>query len=242
MTKIIAMKQTLKTGFAALLLLLAISCKKESSSIQSSGIKSVSSTRDALTDASALAGNTVRIGSQVWMTKNLDVSRYRNGDKIPQVKNRAKWAALTTGAWCWHNNDSSTGAVYGKIYNWYAVNDARGLAPEGWHIPSDSEWTILTTFLGGDAVAGGKMKETGTAHWLSPNTDATNSSGFTGVAAGNRYNTGSFLYFGMYGWGWSSSESSGLAWYRRLNYNDGGVFRGAADKRDGISVRCIRDN
>ena len=236
------MKTTTRNGIAALLLLLAISCKKENISVQTTSITSERVTQDILTDDKDLAANSVKIGTQIWMTKNLNVNRYRNGDTIPQVKHNTPWLILYQDKWCLYNNERANGAVYGKLYNWYAINDPRGLAPPGWHIPSDSEWTILTTFLGGDAVAGGKMKETGTAHWLSPNTDATNSSGFTGVAAGNRYNTGSFLYFGMYGWGWSSSESNDLAWYRRLNYNDGGVFRGAADKRDGISVRCIRDN
>lgn len=236
------MKQTLKTGFAALLLLLTISCKKENCSIQSSGINSVSLTQDVLTNASALAGNTVRIGSQVWMTKNLNVTRYRNGDKIPQVKNKANWAALTTGAWCWFNNDSATGAIYGKLYNWYAVNDARGLAPEGWHIPSDAEWTTLSAFLGGESVAGGKMKEAGTAHWYAPNTDATNSSGFTGLPGGNRVSDGSFNTFGSGGSWWSLSESStSNVWYRFLYAYDANVDRFSNDKHYGFSVRCVRD-
>ena len=121
------------------------------------------------------------------MDKNLDVDRYRNGDPIPKVTDPTAWVALTTGAYCYYNNDSATyAATYGKLYNWYAVNDPRGLAPAGWHIPSDAEWATIETCLGGASVAGGEMKETGTIHWQSPNTGATNSSGFTGLPGGYR--------------------------------------------------------
>ena len=99
----------------------------------------------------------VVIGAQKWKSKNLDVAFYRNGDAIPQVTDDAEWAALTTGAWCYYNNDSTLGKTYGKLYNWYAVNDPRGLAPRGWHIPSDAEWTTLETTLGGSSAAGWKM-------------------------------------------------------------------------------------
>ena len=116
----------------------------------------------------------VTIGSQVWTTNNLDVKIYRNGDAIPQVTTSTAWAALTTGAWCWYNNDSATNAAtYGKLYNWYAVNDSRGLAPSGYHIPTDVEWTKLTDYLGGLSVAGGKIRTT--SGWTAPNTGATNS-------------------------------------------------------------------
>lgn len=226
-----------------LALFLAISCTKENVAVKTDLNGQENYTRAEITNAE-LTGNAVlvTIGTQVWMQRNLNVSLYRNGDKIPQVKDPAAWSQLTTGAWCWHANDSASGAVYGKIYNWYAVHDPRGLAPKGFHIPSDAEWTILTDYLGGDAVAGGKMKETGTTHWLAPNAEATNSSGFTGLAAGNRYNTGPFLYIGMYCWGWTStSNGPDNAWYRRLNYNDGSVYRGAANKKDGFPVRCIRN-
>src|ERR1035437_8570614 len=128
----------------------------------------------------------VTICTQVWMLKNLDVSTYRNGDLIPKVTTTTAWDALTTGAWRWCNNDPAMGVIYGKLYNWYVVNDPRGLAPTGWHVPSDAEWTTLSTCLGGYAVAGGAMKETGTTHWTSPNTGATNSSGFTGLPGGGR--------------------------------------------------------
>ena len=189
----------------------------------------------------------VTICTQVWMLKNLDVTTYRNGDPIPKVTDNTAWAALTTGAYCYYNNDSATyAATYGKLYNWYAVNDPRGLAPAGWHVPSDAEWTTLSTCLGGDAVAGGAMKETGTTHWASPNTGATNSSGFTGLPGGFRTFGGSFAYVGILGYWWSSTESSTtFAWYRNLFYDNGiigkpGITTFDAFKQFGFSVRCLR--
>jgi uncharacterized protein (TIGR02145 family) len=185
----------------------------------------------------------VTICTQVWMLKNLDVSTYRNGDLIPQVTDTIQWANLTTGAYCYYNNDSATyAATYGKLYNWYAVNDPRGLAPTGWHVPSDAEWTTLITCLGGDAVAGGAMKETGTTHWTSPNTGATNSSGFTGLPGGGRNNDGTFGLVVNAGYWWSSSENDTPdAWARYLYYNDGDIDRTNYNKPYGFSVRCLRD-
>lgn len=237
------MKQTIKTGFTALLLLLAISCKKENSRVQTSSINGSSSTQNGITDDQVAAGRTVKIGTQVWISKNLDVSHYRNGDRIPQVTGPIRWKKLTTGAWCWYNNDSATyAATYGKLYNWYAVNDPRGLAPTGWHVPSDAEWTTLSTFLGGDAVAGGKMKETGTTHWVSPNFGATNSSGFTGLPGGIRDEGGIFYYIGLNGIWWSSTEDiTTYARGRSLGFGNRFVSRYVADKRNGFSVRCLRD-
>lgn len=136
------------------------------------------------------------IGTQQWMDKNLDVTTYRNGDPIPYVTDPTVWAGLTTGAWCYYNNDPSNNATYGKLYNWYAVNDGRGLAPVGWHVPTDLEFTTLTTALGGASVAGGKMKVTGTKTWLSPNTGATNTSGWAGLPGGGRNSSGAFNFVG----------------------------------------------
>lgn len=186
---------------------------------------------------------TVTIGTQVWTAKNLDVTTYRNGDVIPQVTDPTQWATLKTGAWCYYNNDSANGAIYGKLYNWYAVNDPRGLAPTGYHIPSDAEWTTLTTFLGGETVAGGKMKATGTALWSTPNIDATNTSGFTGLPGGFRGNDGwSFVFVGSYGNWWSSSEyDTSVVWGRYLDYDGGNAGRGNTNKEFGFSVRCLRD-
>ena len=141
------------------------------------------------------------IGTQQWMDKNLDVATYRNGDLIPYVTDPTTWAALTTGAWCYYNNDPSNNGSYGKLYNWYAVNDPRGLAPVGWHVPTDIEFTTLTTALGGASVAGGKMKVTGTTTtWNSPNTGATNTSGWAGLPGGFRFSGGEFSFIGTNGY------------------------------------------
>ena len=185
---------------------------------------------------------TIVIGTQQWMEKNLDVLTYRNGDIIPQVTDPTAWAALTTGAWCYYNNDVANGAIYGKLYNWYAVNDPRGLAPTGWHVPTDDEWTTLSTTLGGDAVAGGKMKVAGTTRWTTPNTGATNESGFAGLPGGYRASYGTFYSVGSSGIWWSSTENNTAgAWYRFLYHNDGTIVRYYDDKKAGFSVRCLRD-
>jgi uncharacterized protein (TIGR02145 family) len=195
----------------------------------------------------------VAIGTQSWSNTNLDVATYRDGTPIPQVTDPTQWANLTTGAWCYYNNDPANGAVYGKLYNWYAVAgiyDAASLndpslrkqfAPTGWHVPSDAEWTTLTTFLGGESVAGGKMKETGTTHW-NPNIAATNESGFTGLPGGVRNSFGSFEGIFANGTWWSFSENDATnAWYRSLDRNYGNVGRSYSNKIPGFSVRCLRD-
>ena len=185
---------------------------------------------------------TIVIGTQHWMRENLDVVTYRNGDVIPQVTDASKWALLTSGAWCYYNNDVANGAIYGKLYNWYAVNDTRGLAPKGWHVPTDAEWTILTDKLGGTVVAGGKMKSVGTTRWTTPNTSATNESGFTGLPGGYRNNNGTFSNVGNYGFWWSSSQDVNTnAVYRNLSYDYDSASKSNNDLKLGFSVRCLRD-
>ncbi len=186
--------------------------------------------------------------NKVWMQKNLDVTTYRNGDPIPEVKDPEAWSKLTTGAWCYYDNDPANNKKYGKLYNWYAVNDPRGLAPEGWHIPSNEEWTAMSNGLGGDKVAGGKMKETGFSHWLSPNEDATNTSSFNGLPGGWRHYSFSggsegFFYIGIYGFWWSSTQSpsTASACYRTLYNTTGTTDEKYDNKRYGFSVRCIKD-
>jgi uncharacterized protein (TIGR02145 family) len=196
-----------------------------------------------LTDIDGNEYDTVKISSQFWMQQNLNTSHYRNGDPIPEITNILSWSYLTSGAWCWYNNDSVTyGSIYGKLYNWYAVNDPRGLAPEGWHIPTDAEWTTLSSRLGGDSSAGGEMKETGTTHWTSPNTGATNNSGITCLPAGYRLMDGSFFNLGKSCFWWSSTGSGAAdAYYRNLYYLDAQICRGDGSIGDGFSVRCIKD-
>lgn len=193
----------------------------------------------------------VTIGTQVWATVNLDVTTYRDGTTIPQVTDPTQWSNLTTGAWCYYNNNSSSGTTYGKLYNWYAVagiHDAdpntpnKVLAPTGWHLPTDAEWTTLTNTLGGIIVAGGKLKATGTSLWDTPNTDATNSSGFSGLPGGFRNFNGTFNGIGYNGNWWSSSETDATgAWNRSLYYRNGIAERGDYYKAGGFSVRCLRD-
>jgi uncharacterized protein (TIGR02145 family) len=202
-----------------------------------------SSTTTTTTTCPNCTPQDVTIGSQIWTGCNLNVDTYRNGNSIPEVTDPTAWAALTTGAWCYYNNDPSTEPIYGKLYNWYAVNDARGLAPVGYHIPTDAEWTTLTTFLGGQTVAGGKMKVTGLlCHWQTPNSGATNSSGFSGLPGGYRYNNGIFYAINTYGWWWSLS-TFGLsnAWSRTLGYNSIQVARNNDSKKNGFSIRLIKD-
>ena len=194
-------------------------------------------------DVTDIEGNTykgISIGNQIWTQSNLNVGRYRNGDIIPQVTSYTQWGGLTTGAWCYYANNTANGVVYGKLYNWYAVNDPRGLAPQGWHIPNDAEWTTLTNHLGGVAVAGSKMKAI-TTLWSS--STSTNSSGFSGLPGGYRtYNITGFYDVNTDGYWWSSSEfNATTAWYRQLRYLYPNAFRSDRDKANGISVRCVRD-
>ena len=194
----------------------------------------------------AVALPTVVIGTQQWMEKNLDVLTYRNGDVIPQVTDLTAWAALTTGAWCYFNNDpSGYGVIYGKLYNWYAVNDPRGLAPQGWHIPTDEEWTSLRTKLGGE-LAGAKMKTT--TRWINPTNaykgaGTTNESGFSGLPGICREESGKFItYIGQVGYWWTASDySTSNAYYRLLSYDTDNFLKGNENKKRGFSVRCIRD-
>ncbi len=189
--------------------------------------------------------NSVIIGNQEWQAENLDVDRFRNGDEISQVQSAAEWEQAgreRRPAWSYYENDAENGKIYGKLYNWYAVNDARGLAPEGWHIPTNEEWTILTDYLGGEEVAGGKMKSTGTAYWNSPNEGATNESGFSALPGGYRENNGSFNDVRVFAFFWSATEGgSGYAWNFKLFFLNDGVFWYNNFKSYGASVRCLRD-
>ncbi len=178
---------------------------------------------------------TIVIGTQQWSRLNLDVVTYRNGDIIPQVTDEATWNSLTTGAWCYYNNDPANGAIYGKLYNWYAVNDPRGLAPTGWHIPTNAEWGILIDKLNSyPGILDKKLKTVGSI-W-SNNIGATNESGFSGLPGGTRAG-GSFSRLGLIGMWWSS----GTCAYSYLEYTMSGLSRSGSNSEFGISVRCVRD-
>lgn len=184
----------------------------------------------------------VTIGTQVWMSENLNVDKFRNGDPIPEAKTDEEWVKAGKNqqpAWCYYNNDPANGEKYGKLYNWYAVNDKRGLAPVGYHIPSNKEWTILTDYLGGEDLVGTKMKST--SGW-EENGNGTNESGFSGLPGGTRYGGGSFGEFGTYGYWWSSQKAPAYeAWYRSLHYDDYSVYTYYRNAKLGLSVRCLRD-
>jgi uncharacterized protein (TIGR02145 family) len=185
---------------------------------------------------------TIVIGTQTWMAENLKTTKYRNGDPIPTNLTNSAWTAATTGAYAIYNNDAANNTIYGKLYNWYAVADSRSLCPVGWHVPTDSEWTTLENYLGGISVAGGKLKSTSSLS-TTPNTGATNESGFSGLPGGTRFSLGgSYNYIGYYGHWWSSTEySTTYSWYRGLGYNFGNSNRTNDDKQFGFSVRCLRD-
>ncbi len=184
----------------------------------------------------------VTICGQVWMARNLDVTTYRNGDPIPHVADPDQWKNLTTGAWAYVNADPATHTNYGKMYNWYAVNDPRGLAPAGWHIPTKTEFTTLANCLGGEYIAGGKLKTTGTTDWMAPNTGATNSSGFSALPGGRRSNLGAYNGFGTQGLFWTATpEPATKAWAFTLIYSSTFSNFASLEIKEGVTVRCVKD-
>ena len=203
-----------------------------------------------VTDIDGNVYKTVIIGGQEWMAENLKTTKYDSGDPILEVTDNTQWSTLTTGAWSYYNNDEKYNNRYGKLYNWYAADDTRNVCPAGWHVPSDEEWTVLTDYLGGESVAGGKMKtrgtiQTGTGLWQHPNTAADNSSGFAGIPGGYRFGSGGFSFVGEKGCWWSTTIPTVMpergVWGRYLNYNSSSVFRGHGPVLSGFSVRCVRD-
>ncbi|MCX6152809.1 MAG: fibrobacter succinogenes major paralogous domain-containing protein [Candidatus Kapabacteria bacterium] len=182
----------------------------------------------------------VKIGKQIWMLRNLNVSKYRNGDPIPEVTDGAAWLALSTGARCSYNNDPSNDGTYGKLYNWYAINDSRGIAPLGWHVASEAEWDTLAQ--GGISIAGGALKEAGTSHWVIPNTGATNLSGFTGLPGGYRLGNGTYQRLTQIGGFWTSTindETSSFVF--NLVFNTISLSKNPQFNGTGFSVRCVKD-
>ena len=199
--------------------------------------------KNIVTDLDGKVYNGVQIGTQLWTTENLNVSKYRNGDEIPQVQNTKKWAGLTTGAWCYYENIEENGVTYGKLYNGYAINDPRGLAPEGFHIPSKEEWTVLTNFLGGKRMAGVKLKETGKTHWiLESEVLATNEYGFRCLPGGERNWNGKFDGIGKDAYMWIAIETIELLGVLLQGRGtEVSVENSGISKRNGFSIRCIKD-
>jgi uncharacterized protein (TIGR02145 family) len=195
-----------------------------------------------MTDIDRNSYRTVKIGYQWWMAENLKVIHYRNGDPIPNVTGDTEWYNLATGAYCAYDNNETRAESYGYLFNWYTVNDSRSIAPSSWHVPTDEEWQTLVDYLGGESVAGGKLKETGTTHWIDQNTGVTNESGFTARSGGCRCGDGSNINLGSHALFWSSTESdSDHAWYRGLFFDCSDIYRYYGSRRAGFSIRLVRD-
>jgi uncharacterized protein (TIGR02145 family) len=196
-------------------------------------------TYGTVTDIDGNTYATIQIGTQTWMAENLKTTRYNDGTAIPTGLSNAAWGATTNGAYAIYDNNAANNTTYGKLYNWYAVNTGK-LAPAGWHVPTDAEWTILINYLGGESIAGGKMKAT--ILWQSPNTSGTNSSGFSALPAGQRYLSGAFDNIGIRGYFWSSSiGGGGYPNNIRLNYEFSNSFMEGAVDRNGLQIRCIKN-
>jgi uncharacterized protein (TIGR02145 family) len=203
----------------------------------------VDGTQEVVQDIDGNQYRSVRIGAQVWMAENLRVTHYRNGDALAKLTDSTRWASSGEGAYCAMLNNENWVRDYGRLYNLYAAVDSRGLAPEGWHIPSDAEWQYLIDYLGGDAMAGAVMMEAGYRHWAYPNTVATNTSGFTALPGGYRNgNLGSFHGAYMSAYFWSSTKAAtGGYWYRNLAIERESVIRDTAVQRNGFSLRCVKN-
>lgn len=197
---------------------------------------------NTVTDIDGNAYRTITVGDQVWMAENLTVTRYRNGDAIPAVTDDSAWSHLASGAYCHYNDEQNNTAAYGKLYNWYAINDSRGIAPEGWHVPTEEEIITLMEHLKGDTIAAGKMKSTGTSQWLTPNTGATNETGFSALPGGYRLDKGSYHTMGSNGYWWTTTRSYEMyAWTPRLYTGFADVKREPWYEKYGFAIRCIKD-
>jgi uncharacterized protein (TIGR02145 family) len=244
----------LNWGVALGIVLLPAGCSKDDSTPVD---PAAYATEGTVTDVDGNVYKTAKIGNQWWMLENLRVTHYRNGEPVPAVSDRVTWANLTTGACCCYENLDGDVATYGRLYNWFAVSDPRGLAPQGWHVPTDAEWQTLERFLGMDQTEarkeefrgtneGGKLKVAGTAHWNSPNTGATNEVGFSALPNGGRSVApgygGNYYYRRERGTFWTATAYSDLlAWYRHLYYDHAEIYRYYNQKGTGFSVRCVRD-
>lgn len=197
-----------------------------------------------VTDVDGNSYNTVKIGTQVWMKENLKTIRYNDGSDIPIIKADSNWSLITKGACCDFDNKPALSEIYGRLYNWYAVTptNPKSVCPSGWHVPTDEEWTTLTFFLGDGNTAGGKIKEKGTVHWISPNAGGTNETGFTALPGGGRNYSGEYGSIGEEGFWWSSTElDTQLALFTGVAAADSTVTNNSGFKNCGFSIRCIKN-
>lgn len=220
--------------FVGIFMMIFQSCKKQDDDTDPPA-------SNAFTDYDGNVYNTVTIGTQTWMKENLKVTHYRDGSSLPNITDADQWESLSTGAYCNYSNDENNVATYGRIYNWYAVNDSRKIAPAGWHVPTEAEWNTLINFLGGDSVAGGKLKETGTTHWLYINIGATNETGFTALPGGERSYDGAYSKLGEAGTWWTSSFSGAYAWQWIIGSYGADIGEQGSSMNYGFSVRCVKD-
>lgn len=231
-----------KLIYSIIMMILFLGCSKSDTTNDP-----VTETPGTIKDIDGNVYTSVKIGTQTWMKENLKVTHYRNGDAIPNIADATEWVHLNTGAFCFYNNDLTNKSIYGSLYNGIAVMDGRYLAPKGWHVSSDTEWTTLIAYLGGEDIAGNKLREVGISHWVSPNQSATNESGFTALPGGYRdgqiqmIGQGEFSGLGEVGYLWTSTKASDTRnWYRA-------IFAGPLTSKDncpkqtGFPVRCIKD-
>lgn len=214
------------------------SCERE----ELYSVQNIDKVYQTVTDQEGNIYKTIKIGTQVWMAENLRTTRYRDGSLIPNIYDDIIWDNMTRGAYCHYENNDSLAAVYGHLYNWYAVTDGRGLAPPGWHIPTESEWETMAVFLGGDLIAGSKLKETGSVHWNVPNSGSTNQSGFNALPCGARGEVGQYCYLGTMGYWWSSDiTSNSTAYLRGVTNNSSQFLKYTYNKEYGFTLRCVKD-
>ncbi|HNV51411.1 MAG TPA: fibrobacter succinogenes major paralogous domain-containing protein [Tenuifilaceae bacterium] len=204
--------------------------------------KELESTPLTVTDIDGNVYGTVKIGEQIWMTENLKVTRYRNGDYVSTYLSNFEWSNVLAGAMCDYDDKPDSSAIYGKLYNGYTVSDSRNICPEGWHIPTKTELETLVNYLGGPSNASIKLKEKGTLHWIYGNSNATNESNFTALPGGNRVASGSYMDINASGFWWSSSTSTTDKMYcLQLIDNTDAAFIYEIDNNYGFSIRCIKD-
>lgn len=197
----------------------------------------------AITDRDGNVYGSVNIGTQTWLNKDLRTTKFNNGELIPNIADSSGWRVLNSGAFCWYKNDPYLNqASYGALYNYYVIADNRLICPAGWHVPTINEWSTLINYLEGETVAGGRLKEKGTAHWAEPNKYATDEFGFSALPGGFRSTLGHDGYIGFAGNWWLSTEDGSLkAWSFYTGFNDGYAGTASSFKKNGFSIRCIKD-
>lgn len=235
----------------AFLVLIMYSCEKDNdyevnlTNDQTSSVFNPNLTYGTMTDQDGNIYKTIHINGQTWMAENLRTTKYRNGDMVPQIMDNSIWSSVSEGAFCNYENTENidTIATYGRLYNWYTVSDSRNLAPEGWHVATNSEWELLTLLLGGNDIAGSKLKEIGDSHWYATDESVTNESGLTIMPSGTRDpSKGTFCCMGTYGFYWSGTQADdSYAWTMKLYRTPYHSERMPSHMNYGYAIRCVKD-